>query len=157
MKRIMRIFVSLVMSIMMCFVTSCNMLKKESLGEFYSLQTAYEDGLIQKEDLQTVANYHNSNQTIELSNAQLVDTIKDLFARELRETSNDFSAITSEEIMLTKFYGVYGNCYIVLLDYGYNTDEYVPFDLEIDGIVFSFGHPRYVNRLVVFKDLSKGS
>ena len=59
--------------------------------------------------------------------------------------------------MLTKFYGKYGDCYVVLLDYGYNTAEYSPFNLEIDGIVFNFGHPRYVNRLVVFKDLSKGA
>ena len=156
MKKFSTIFLLLVMAMIINVFPSCNISQKEPLGEFYSLQAAYEDGLIQKEELQTIANYHNNNQTLKLSNEQLVDTIKDLFAKEIRETSNEFSAITSKEIVLTKFYGEYGDCYVVLLDYGYNTGEYIPFDLKIDGIVFSFGHPRYVNRLVVFKDLSKG-
>lgn len=129
---------------------------KTDLGEFYTLQEAYAVGLLKKEDIQIIANYHNNNQTLEFFDEQLVAKIKDLFAKELRENSNKFLAITSEEIVLTKFYGVYGNCYVVLLDYGYSTEEYIPFDLEIDGTIFRFGHPRYVNRLVLFKDLSEG-
>jgi len=125
-------------------------------GEFYSLQGAYEEDLIQREDLQKIASYHNNHQTLEVFDEKLVNVIKDLFAKELREKSKEFSTITGDKIVLTKFYGEYGDCYVLMLDYGYHTDEYNPFDLEIAGIVFHFGHPRYVNRLVVYKDLTVG-
>lgn len=152
MRKLLKIFVVITMIMTMCYIASCNIFNNKKFGEFYSIREAYEDGLIQKEDLQIIANRHNNKQTLNLSDNDLIDKIKDSWAKKLRENCNDFRDIAGKDVVLSRFYGVYGNYYVVFLDYGTYTEEYVPVDLEIDGVIFHFGHPRFVSRLVVYEN-----
>ena len=131
---------------MSCFSVSC----KET-GKFYSLGKAYKKGLITHEELEIIADYHNNDKRLELTDKKIIRKIKNLYAKELRENDETFSNITSEEIGISSFHGVYGNCYVVCLSYGEVIDEFVPVDMEIDGVIFLFGHPVYMDRLVVYQ------
>jgi hypothetical protein len=55
-----------------------------------------------------------------------------------------------EDVVLTKFYGKYNRAYVVSFDYGQAGSYSDPIDLDIDGVIFHFGHPRYIERLVVY-------
>ena len=150
MKRKIKKFFSIcliaIMVIMSCFFVSC----KET-GKFYSLRQAYEKGLITHEELEIIADYHNNGIRLELTDKKIIRKIKNLYAKELRENDETFSDITSDEIGIRRFYGVYGNCYVVLLDYGSGTTEILPVDMEIDVVVIHFGHYRYRDRLAVYQ------
>ena len=82
---------------------------------------------------------------------KIIRKIENLYVKELREKYENLSNITVEDVYIRCFYGVYRNSYVVLLDYGHATTEVSPADMEIDGVVFHFGHYRYINSLVVYQ------
>ena len=145
-KKLFSVFMVGIMVVMSCFFVSCI-----ETGKFYSLRQAYEKGLITHEELEIIADYHNNDKRLELTDKKIIKKIKNLYAKELRENDETFSNITSDEIGISSFYGAYGNCYVVILGYGIVLDEYIPVDMEIDGVIFQFGHPVYRDRLVVYQ------
>ena len=69
--------------------------------------------------------------------------------RYLKENNDTFSDIKANDIDF-KHYGTYGKYSVVMMYYGHNADQYAPTDVEIDGIVFHFGHYNTVKDLVVY-------
>ena len=135
-----------IMGVMSCFFVSCI-----KTGKFYSIKQAYEKGLITHEELEIIADYHHDKIRLELTDKKIIRKIENLYVKELREEYENLSNITVEDVYIRRFYGVYRNSYVVLLDYGLATTEVSPADMEIDGVVFHFGHYRYINSLVVYQ------
>ena len=82
---------------------------------------------------------------MELTDKKIIRKIENLYVKELREECENLSDITVEDVYIHCFYGVYRNSYVVVLDYGSGTTEILPADMEIDGVVFHFGHYRYMD------------
>ena len=118
-------------------------------GKFYSLRDAYEAGYLTKEQIQEVANYHNNGLHNNDMDLTLSSQVKNSWARYLKENSDTFSDIKANDIDF-KHYGTYGKYSVVMMYYGHNADQYAPTDVEIDGIVFHFGHYNTVKDLVVY-------
>lgn len=108
------------------------------VGKFYSLDEAYDKSMITRDDLQTIANYHNNltNCSEELSN--LVETlIKGRAAFDLRnDEKHPVSEASAQGIRIIKYYGEYNGCYAVILE-----NQYVAYPAEemdewqeIDGV-----------------------
>jgi hypothetical protein len=121
-------------------------------GKFYTLEEAYNNGYIIKEELQTIADMHNNGYVglESLSNSRESE-IKIALARHLRKNSDTFSDITAKEISVKAFYGAYDNVYVVKVAYGEYMDWIKPTEIEIDGIILHFSQPSRVKDLVVYK------
>lgn len=119
-------------------------------GEIYYLQEAYQNGLLTKQELQIIANYRDNGQDCPDSlSEELIEEMKEAWIKKLHKSSNDL--LTVNDVTITRFYGMYRDSYVIMLDYGQGTADFVPVELNIDGIIFRFGHPRYMDRLVVYK------
>ena len=97
-------------------------------GEFYSLQQAYEVGWLTKEDLKSIAYYHNGgiegNEEVmgadfepQPKMPKVIDkmtelSIKQTYCNNLREESN----AKPSGVTIERYYGAYSNCYAVVLD-----------------------------------------
>ena len=134
---------------------SSNTQNQENTGTFYSLEEAYENGDLSQQDLQMIADYHNNNLScIETLTDEISQTIKAAWALQLQKSeTNPILSATADTISLYKFYGTYNGCSIVMLDYslGQYLGEYVPITMEVGGVTFHFGHPRYMCQLVAWK------
>ena len=124
-------------------------------GEFYTLEEAYEKGLLTKEDLQKIADVHNSaikpDLTDQLSN-ELATEIKEAYAKELREQPDTiFPNITSEKLLIY-FFGFFNNNAVVsltnVLEGGLGVDYDI--SLDIDGVIFKFTMRYQIKNLVVY-------
>ncbi|MBE7078780.1 MAG: hypothetical protein E7380_02830 [Clostridiales bacterium] len=156
----MRKFLGLVLTGMLLFCTifsivGCREEKDLIEGSFYSLEEAYENGWLTEENLEDIAGYHNNGiQYPERLNEEILVRIKTDWAKKLREDkTNPISNVTADEINVYKYYGTYGDCVVIMLDYSLAEypAEYIPSTIEIGGITFNFSHPRYISQLVIWK------
>lgn len=114
-------------------------------GTFYSLQEAYDDGFLTVENLHSIADYHNNG----ISYPEELDdfaseSVKKAWVESLRtDKTNPRPEATSEEIVITKYYGTYNNCIVVILDYGTHAGISIPVTDKVGGVSFNYGHPRY--------------
>ena len=122
-----------------------------SNGKLYSIGEAYREGLLTEEELQEIADLHNSGRQSEdtLSN-KVATNIKKLKAKELREEGGEFRDISYKKISISKFYGKYRNAYVVCVSYGWVIAVAVPYSITVGGATFRFGHPLYAERLLVY-------
>ena len=116
----------------------------------YTLQEAYEKGMLSKKELKIISTRHNYGyDNSETLSDELQANLKTLIAWTV--TNWGYADILSpEEIVLTKFYGRYGGVCVISYDYGQYPAVSVPYELEIDGVLFHFGDSRYAYRLVVY-------
>lgn len=140
--------------------------KTNAMGEFCSLQKAYDDGLISLEDLKNVAYERNGGKT---HNEQIMAdftpaekavlsgetkiAIKESRAKNLRETKRPdgrplVADAVAEKVTISAYYGTYNGAVAVMIE-----DEYTSFDaamwlVEIEGvkIIYNSG-----NRITVWK------
>lgn len=126
-----------------------------TLGTFYTLEDAYKLGFINKEDLQKIADIHNSaikpDLTDQLSD-ELAAEIKEAFAKEIREQPDTpFPNITPEKLLIC-FFGFFNNNAVVsltnVLEGGLGVDHDVT--LDIDGVIFKFTMSYQIKNLVVY-------
>lgn len=123
-KKILPILLALISTICIAFAFGgCNKSVKVS-GQFYTLRQAYENGWLNEDDLKSIADYHNNKKTypIPLSNEEEV-AIKETAAFEVRsDERNQRPDAGAEEFFISEYYGVYNDCYAVIID-----DSYVMF------------------------------
>ncbi|MBE7088066.1 MAG: hypothetical protein E7370_00875 [Clostridiales bacterium] len=120
-------------------------------GTFYSLEDAYNIGLLKVEDLNNIAYLHSNN-------IQNSDQLSDDISRSIRYNWAEIyniennANITLDDIEILKYFGTYNNCAVVMVDYKniIITAQYIPITLTVGGVNFNFGHPRYAYRLRVF-------
>ena len=121
-------------------------------GNFYSLKEAYEKGLLEKENIQTIADYHNNKTSApEPLSDKMAMEIKEEWSKKWKMDSGNCFDIATDEVGLMRYYGYYDNVYVVFLSYGQYIDLYAPCEFEIEGIVFSFSHANYMDGLVVYQ------
>ena len=141
MKRILRIFVSLVMSIMMCFVTSC---KKQELYNEMSLENAYSLGYLTQEDLKSIAYYYNAETaepTFELiPKVELNKSIEEKIKLSYLQRSyikDTYPKATANDIRRFDYYGTYNGCAVVfIIDSLFAYDFVFEAEYTIDGVTF---------------------
>ncbi len=123
--------------------TSCAPPKQysESVGELSSLEEAYENGWLTKDDLQEIADLHNANaQCAEQLEEDIAELIKKEAAWKLKnDEENPIAEAKAEDFTILKYYGVYHqDCYVVMLDEPYFEFPAVDVDewKEIGGVRF---------------------
>lgn len=104
--------------------------KDEFLGEFYSLQKAYDKGYIARSDLIIMAELVNSNQVLEVNllKKQDAENIRNLYSQQ---------GVSYEDIVI-KFYGYYNDsAAIILIECGVDVPS-IATTTTIEGVVFEF-------------------
>ncbi|MGN1104201.1 MAG: hypothetical protein ACI4QI_04920 [Candidatus Coproplasma sp.] len=108
------LIISLLITIF-CF-GGCN----KSCGKFFSLDEAYEQGLISVEQLQEIADYHNDGKDCptllddKIANAIKETAAADLVA-ELKYHGNNSEIVKPDYFSILHYYGNYNSCYAVMI------------------------------------------
>ena len=92
-------------------------LEKENVGTLYTLQEAYDNGYLTKEDLEQIAYHVNENELSGTLDSKIERAIKEAEADIWRNRANHPEPeATAEEFTIEKYFGVYGRCYVVGID-----------------------------------------
>ena len=130
----------------------------EKKGDFYTLQEAYDQGLITLDDLKSIAYYQNGGSEDEsfvpmsknpevLSN-ETEKAIKETIVYDVRkEDPVSGGEIKIINITIQNYYGTYNNCVAVMISGArpYNAEIC---EIEIDGVLFHYNNG---NRIIIFK------
>ena len=113
------------------------------LGNFYTLQEAYDGGMLTVEDLQVIAEYLEKNVSApEEINPGILKKIKEVAARNLREKEPDrFPDAKAEDFTITKYYGTYNGCVAFKIEDIYFSHFAVCVDEAIAGVEFHYPTP----------------
>lgn len=119
-------------------------------GTFYSLQEAYEAGLLTEQDLQCIANHQNNgtnpSDTLSEKNKK---SIKETEADNLRNRNpNPISEATAEDITIDKYYGTYNGCVAVMISDAFSGVPGALWDDEVAGVIFNYFNG---NSIVIWK------
>jgi len=122
------------------------------VGAFFTLQKAYNDGLLTLADLQSIADYHNNgNSPSEGLSADVVNAIKEVADRNMRE--NELTPVEeakSDDYLFTKYFGTYNGNIVIMVNDPYHECPAVELDINetIAGVLFHYTNP---NKIVVWK------
>ena len=104
--------------------------------ETFTMEEAYEKGIITKENLQSIADLHNSYTSLPLSELD-ADVVKRIKITNLYKINEAIATI--DDVILEGFYGVFGgdqSVYAVCTSYRYGGYLDDMMDLDIDGVIF---------------------
>lgn len=143
-----------------CFLSLCTLggCRKYPQGEllqgrFYTLQEAYDYGGLTQADLQTIAYYHNNGIPYpDNLSEDITKSIKKAWAQKLRDDNADSTEeITEELVVISKYYGTYNNCAIIILErWGAMYPAiYAPYSIDIGDVSFNYNYAR--PQIVVWK------
>ena len=111
------------------------------LGNFYTLQEAYDGGMLTVEDLQVIAEYLEKNVSApEEINPGIIKKIKEVAARNLREKEN-YEDAKAEDFTITKYYGTYNGCVAFKIENIHFLHPAVCVDETIAGVEFHYPTP----------------
>ena len=125
----------------------------------YSLEEAYENGFITKEDLWNVAyiynNYVNASEfeyDVKENHPEPNEFLKYKIKKEyLKEELSDLVFASIGGVNIKRYYGQYSGCYILDMDNDYvNVDLMIHDRYEIDGVVF-LNYTGYYTKVFVNK------
>ena len=136
--------------IIMCLLTfgGCDNHDETKLGNFYTLQEAYDGGMLTVEDLQVIAEYHEKGVSVpEPLSPDIENAIKEVAARNLREKENIEDA-TADGFWIYRYYGTYNECVAFMIrGYILYTAEDLDENEIIAGVRFHYNDP---NRIMVW-------
>lgn len=127
------------------------------VGEFYNLQEAFENGLLIKDDLESIANYNNDysmSANIDPLSPKIEKGIKETKAYDLRnETYFDGTLILPEakagNITIYRYYGEYNGCYAIMIYASYYDYTEAEWTETVDGVDFNYSNG---NRIYIWKE-----
>ena len=99
---------------------------------FYSLQAAYNDGLLTKKDLKSIADFHKNGNT---------NVLADETANEIKAAyfdKNPQGGMTADDVIISKYYGTYDNCVAMMIGYRNSTYADVIQTETIGGTKFEY-------------------
>lgn len=109
-------------------------------GEFYTLEEAYNSGLLTKENLEEIAYYvNNSMRYPEALDGKIEKKIKNDMAYEIRHVEK--AAVKNAKpdgFEVKKYYGEYNGNYVVLMESIYYDNLTVITEITVEGITFVF-------------------
>ena len=116
---------------------------KASSDRFYTLQEAYDGGMLTVEDLQIIAEYLEKGTSVpEPLSPDIENAIKEVAARDMREKEPDrFSDAKAEDFTITKYYGTYNGCVAFKIEDIYFSHPAVCVDETIAGVEFHYPTP----------------
>lgn len=146
-----------VIILMLISMTAC---APKQLGNFFSLQEAFDEGLLLHHDLKNIAYYQNGEiedenfepipKMPEILSEKTKSAIKETRAYDLKnQSTNPIKDAKTKDITIVNYYGTYNNCVAVMIDDCYNEHDTALRDIEISGIVF---HYKNGNRIVIWKE-----
>lgn len=130
--------------------------QEENMGTFYSLQKAYDDGLLTLDDLRSIAHYQSGGKDESdivpiLKNPENLDdeieqAIKETYMVVLRaQTHLDgtpmFPYAKISDITVLGYYGTYNGAIAIKISDNYSNYPNVVKELEVGGIVFTYSGP----------------
>ena len=121
---------------------------KASSDRFYTLQEAYDGGMLTVEDLQVIAEYHEKGVSVpEPLDPNIENAIKEVAAREMHEKENIEDA-TADGFWIYRYYGTYNEC-VAFMIRGYILYPAVVLDENeiVAGVRFHYTDP---NRIIVW-------
>ena len=148
-KRLMIFF----MLINVLFIVGCK--KDQKMEKFYTLKEAYEEKLLTKEDLQSIAVLHNNGKQVDnILNTEVANKIKEIAAYNMRnKESNSIDKAKASDFTITKYYGTYNKSVAFMIDDPYFA--YPAEDLNIDeNIAGVFFHYSTLDRILVFVSIN---
>lgn len=110
-------------------------------GSFYSLQSAYNQGLLTKKDLKEITKLKN-NGNIEKIDEQIENRIKQSY-------SNYYSQEKVEEVIIDRYLGTYNGSVAIMI--GYKNNEYtsVCWEEKIASVTFKYSDGQ---RIYIWKE-----
>ena len=149
MKKLICLLLTLLMSVgCLC---ACRDDKNEPPGEFYSLEKAYEKGLITKNDLMNIAYYQNGNKLFEevenfTPSPKNPETLSEETENAIKETlvyitnqNNSNTKATKNDFKIFKYYGTYNDIVVIMISSIYANYMTVVSYENIDGITLYYG------------------
>jgi len=130
--------------------------KEEEVGTFYSLQEAYDEGLLTIQNLMSIAYYHGSLDSVdgtfvpttknpEVLSAETVLTIKQSWISELGQSHVE---ATIDDVIILKYYGTYGGCIALIITDNYSEDGGDGDYIIIAEVLFTYSS---LNRILIWK------
>ena len=124
---------------------SCDAENKKT-GVLCTLQEAYDNGWLTKEDLETAAEFHaNKTNCPTPLDPKLEKNILTVYAQHVNEDPifSNYTDLTADDVCVDAYYGTYNNCTIV--NFYINSmmfqDYYQPHAEKAAGVEFWFGNP----------------
>ncbi|MDE5600872.1 MAG: hypothetical protein K2J16_00035 [Clostridia bacterium] len=122
-----------------------------TLGEFYDLQTAYDNGWISKDDLRNLAYYLTGDaqkegfepapRIPETLSPETEFAIKETHAKSLRD---GYPEAIASDVRIEAYYGTYNGFVAVIISAKYYAFPAVIHDETIDGIKFRYPYPNTI-------------
>lgn len=121
-------------------LAACKQEEVESMGTLYSLQAAYDEGLLTVDDLRSIAYYHNDNiQYPEVLDEKIEQTIKKTYAEIIRtRSSNPHTEATTCDVSIIRYFGTYNDCVAVILFDSFTDYPSVMREKKIAGVTFVY-------------------
>lgn len=143
MRKIICLMLIFVMAFTMMTMVACKPEKEdepEERGTFYSLQEAYDQGLITQDDLESIANYYKSENQEELDE-EIANAIKETRAYCLRTlSSSSIKNAKADDVTILGYYGTYNNCFAVKIDDDFAVYTTALREVTLAGIVFRYSN-----------------
>jgi len=128
--------ISLILTLLLVFAfAGCNTGDTISEEPFYSLQSAYNQGLLKRKDLKKVAEYHNKGSNT-IIDKELEDDIKLAYLESYPRNEN--IELTADEIRINKFYGIYRGCVALMIGYENSGYKDACWEETIAGVKFGY-------------------
>lgn len=163
MKKELRFLILIFVGIIMVLgVAGCN--KTTSTGALYTVKEAYENGWLTKDDLMSIAYYHNNGRwhneeimdetyepipkTPEVLSKKTESKIKNAAAAEYREKYDDEEAV-AKGFTITEYDGTYGDCVAIMMRDVYSGEAGIVWTDTVAGVNFSYGGGRTI---IIWRD-----
>ena len=128
-------------------------------GEFYTLQEAYDQGLLTVDDLKNIAYYQNGESPDEsfVPTAKNPETLSTETENAIKETKaydyrnrevNPKTDAKPNAYRIVKYLGTYNNCSAVMIESEYYDHNNAIWEIDIEGIIFKYNNG---NRIYIFK------
>jgi hypothetical protein len=146
--------------LIMSFILLCGCTDEvEKKGDFYTLQEAYDQGLLTKDALESIAYYQNGGsddenfvpipKNPEELSEETENAIKETRVYDIRNDSQEpIKKAKTDDVSITQYYGTYNTCVAVMLDEAYYAYDAALWDVTIGGIPF---HYKDGNRIIIWK------
>ena len=136
-KKLVTLGIAILLLFSMAALTACGNEEDETMGTFYSLQEAYDEGLLAVEDLQNIASYSNCDPE-ELSE-EVAATIREARAKALRtRDTNPKPEATADDITIIGYFGTYNDCVAIRLNDSFTDYPDVVREIVVAGITFVY-------------------
>jgi hypothetical protein len=165
-KKLLTLGIALVMLFSIAGLTACTDEEDETMGAFYSLQEAYDNGLLTQDDLRSIAYYQNGGSDDEsfvpkpkspvTLSAETESAIKESAAASYRAQKNDngesmYPNVVASDFTIIKYCGTYnGNVAIMLSEIFSGSDPAVIEEVVVAGVTFVYSSG---NRIVIWKQV----